>query len=222
MNGTEKIIARILSDADAQSEKILEKTRASVADGAAVTAAECASLVARAEAEAEKNAQAILLRAESSAVTDTRRSLLLAKAAMLDRAYEEAEKAFLASDDDKRLRFCIALTARAIECVLKEEADLRARYGEERASEGFSVILSEKDLAAFGDAFLGKFLEKEGKNFTDPRVKAMTLSQTGGAFGTGIILSCGEYEHNATLAMLLSSHRNDCEQEVYRLLFPSD
>lgn len=222
MNGTEKIIARILSDADAQTEKILAEARAFVADQAAETARECTALVELAKSEAEKNAQAILLRAESSAAMDTRRTLLLAKAAMLDRAYEEAEKAFLASDDDTRLRFCIALTARAIECVLGEEEDLRARYGEDRASEGFSVILSERDLAAFGDTFLGQFLEKEGKNFTDARVSAMTLSRTGGAFGTGIILSCGEYEHNATLPMLLSSHRNDREQEVYRLLFPSD
>ena len=222
MNGTEKIIARILADADAHNEKMLSDARALIADQAADTASECAQTVERAEAEAEKNKKAVLLRAESSSAMDTRRTLLLAKAAMLDRAYEQAEKTFLSADDDTRLQFCIALTARAVEGVLKEEADLLARYGEERATEEFCVILSEKDLSAFGDVFLEKFFEGEGKAFTDSRVKAMKLSEKGGSFGTGIILACGEYEHNATLAMLLSSHRNECEQEVYRLLFPAD
>ena len=222
MNGTEKIIARILSDADAQTEKTLEAVRADIADQAAGVALSCKETVEQATKEAAQNASSILLRAESAAAMDTRRTLHLARAAMLDRAYEEAEKAFLCADDGTRMQFCIGLTARAIESVLKEEEDLRARYGEEREAEGFCVILSEKDRLAFGSIFLQKFLESEGKNFADPRVKTMTLAEEGGAFGTGIVLSCGEYEHNATLSMLLTAHRNDCEQEVYRLLFPSD
>lgn len=221
MNGTDKIIARILADADGQVEKTLEEARAEIADEAGRCAAECTAIVEKATADAEKNAKAILSRAESAVAMDTRRTLLLAKAAMLDRAYEEAEKSFLAADDDTRLRFCIALTADAIESVLKEEEDILARYGEERKAESFSVILSEKDLSAFGNVFIARFLESKGKKITDPRVQTMTLKAQGGAFGTGIILSCGEYEHNATLAMLLAAHRNDCEQEVYRLLFPS-
>ncbi len=221
MNGTEKIIARILSDADAQTEKTLEEVRASLAEQAVQVDADCAKMLETAKREAEKNAEAILSRAESAVATDTRRTLLLAKAEMLDRAYGEAEKAFLESDDDERMRFCIGLTARAIECVLKEEADLRERYGEERVADRFCVILSDKDLAVFGTSFVARFLESEGKNFSDPRVKELSLSENGGSFGTGIILSCGEYEHNATLSMLLAAHRNDCEQEVYRLLFPS-
>lgn len=221
MNGTEKIIARILSDADAKNEKTLESVRASLAEGAAKTEAECTEILARAKAEAEKNAESILSRAESSATTDARRALLLAKAEMLDRAYLAAEKTFLEADDETRMRFCIALTASAVDSVLKEEEELLARYGEERTAEHFCVILSEKDRASFGDAFIKEFLASEGVRYSDPRVASMTLSEAGGTFGTGIVLSCGEYEHNATLAMLLAAHRNDCEQEVYSLLFPS-
>ncbi|MBR2952577.1 MAG: V-type ATP synthase subunit E [Clostridia bacterium] len=221
MNGTEKIVARILADADLQVKTALDAAQKAIADESAKVEAECESMLACAKEAAEKNAHSILSRAESAASMDARRSLLLSKAEMLDRAYETAEKAFLDADDDERMRFCMALTARALESVLKEEADLRACYGEEREADAFCVILSEKDRLAFGDRFIGEFLKSEGKDFKDSRVKAMTLSPDGGAFGTGIILSCGEYEHNATLGMLLTAHRNDCEQEVYRLLFPT-
>ena len=94
MNGTEKIIARILSDADRQTERMIEDARSACASRAAETASECASLLARAEEDAEKNASSILLRAESAAAMDTRRCILLSKASMLDRAYEEAKQAY--------------------------------------------------------------------------------------------------------------------------------
>ena len=45
MNGTEKIIARILSDADAQTEKTLEEVRASLAEQAVQVDADCAKML---------------------------------------------------------------------------------------------------------------------------------------------------------------------------------
>ena len=195
MKGTEKIIAHIRSDAQAQCDAILaaaqEKIDAIRADYDAQTAEAYAERIrAGVKSCADEGESAARL-----ARMEAKKTLLALKQAMISRSFDEAAKKLAALPEEQYVELLGKLAANA------------AVTGEEE------IVLNAADRARVGEAVVKNANEKLGEK------GRLRLSDAAGEFDGGLILRRGNIEVNCTTALLVELCRGEMSAAIAGVLF---
>lgn len=194
-SAADRLIERILADAQAQAQAVL-----------AAADEEAAKLLAAAQAEAQKinaaNArrqaarqQAALETARTNAALQQRRDMLKAKRAVLDQAFELAAERIEQMGNDDR--------AAIIKAMLLQEAE-----------GGESIIPAARDAEIIAAA-----LDGVNSALADNGRAALTLGTANDKLGGGFILKAAGYEKNCSFSAMLKDIRAQEESAVAAILF---
>lgn len=192
MDGQQKIIDKILSDATHDAGEMLSE---------AVKKAEALVAVKQAEADAEydlsveearKAGEEVVRRRLTVADLEVKKLLLSAKKQAVDEAFEESLKKLLALPKEEY--------AALVESMIASAAD-----------DGDVVVISENDKNVLAKAFFDKISAKIGKK--------LTLSDTFGNFRGGVMLLGKGVDKNLTFESELALLRDEVEPEVAKIMF---
>jgi len=219
MTGLEKVIGKIIADAEADAKEILDHAEA-----------ECAAIrekyEARREAELEalreandRECQALIVRAKSSAAMAKRNAILEARAAILNEAYAAAEKQIRSMNGEQYVDFLCKMLRSAMKRQLEGEADSLRLYGENISPAKYEVLLNNRDRDYYGDKLMEVFLSGMGAKLPpEARAKIRLAGETVPIDG-GLVLRAGAVETNCSLSMILAESRRETETRVSRILF---
>ena len=194
MKGTEKIIAHIQADAQAQADAILaqaEQQCAAIREAYAKKAGELYSEKLRAGVKA---CQDQVDSQERIAQMEGKKSVLALKQEMVSLSFEKAQALLTALPEEKYVAFLAALAAKA------------AVTGDEE------IVLNARDREAVGAAVVKAANEKLGHG-------KLSLSERTGDFAGGLILSRGNVEANCTAELLVELCRGEMSAEIADMLF---
>jgi V/A-type H+-transporting ATPase subunit E len=194
MKGTEKIIAHIRSDAQAQVNAILTQAEQ-----------QCAGI----RGDFDKQAEAIYaerVRAGTKEVLDKadsvqriarmegRKELLAVKQEMVTRSFDLARERIVSLPEEQYVDFLAGLAARA------------AVTGDEE------IVLNARDRKAVGQKLV------QAANARIPQGR-LTLSDETGDFAGGLILRRGSIEANCTVELLVELSQGELSAQVAEILF---
>ena len=198
MTGIEKITGRILADAQAEVDATLHAAES-----------EAASIRAKFEAQARREAEEILRRGREraeerernlagTAQLEARKDTLAAKQAVLDRAFTLAQEQLCALPRAEYTAFLASLAARS------------SYSGTE------SIVLSPEDRDSLGETVVKSANERLAR---EGRPAGLTLAPDTRPTGGGLLLREGNIETNCTFETLLRLIRNKISGEVAAVLF---
>lgn len=193
MTGGEKIIARILEEADAQCEQLLREAGEQAEQLTAQAAAETAAQVASLEEQTAKEAARMQAAAQSAAQLSVRNALLACRREEIERTLNETLQAL---------------------CQLPDEAYFEAltRLLKQNVRPGNGVIrLNQRDRERMPASFQQELASQN-----------ITLSDATVAIEGGFVLSYGDIEQNCAFSALLADRRDALEDLVNRELFAGD
>lgn len=194
MKGTEKIIAHIRADAQAEADAIISEAKK-----------QCAAIKADYDKKAE-DSYAAKIRAGVRACEDvsesrnriaqmeSKKDLLALKQEMVGAGFDRAAEKILSMPGKEYTDFLTKLVVRS------------SSSGDEE------VILNEKDRAECGEELV------RAANAQIPGGK-LTLSSETGDFSGGVILRRGAVEVNSTLELLIGLCRSDMSAQLAKVLF---
>ncbi len=198
MIGTERIVAHIQSEAEAEITSLLAEAVAR----ADALSEEYAAKAKAAEDELMRagrdSAEQRVQRGERTARLDARKEILGLKQELVSAAYDKAKQAILGLDEDRYVAF------------LARQACAAALTGEEE------IILSPADRSRLGGklaAAANAALEKRGLP------GKLRLSDETKNVSGGLVLRRGDIEVNCTLDKLLDMSRSSLDAEVASVLF---
>ena len=192
MDGQQKIIDKILSDATHDAGEMLSE---------AVKKAEALVAAKQAEADAEydlsveearKAGEEVVRRRLTVADLEVKKLLLSAKKQAVDEAFEESLKKLLALPKEEYTALVESMIAFA-------------------ADDGDVVVISENDKNVLTKAVFDKISAKIGKK--------LTLSDTFGNFRGGVMLLGKGVDKNLTFESELALLRDEVEPEVAKIMF---
>ena len=192
MKGTEKIIAHIQADADAQAGAILAEAEAKCADIRAKYEEEASRIYSDRIREGVRACQDREDGALRISRMEARKSVLAVKQEMVTRVFDLAKEKLVTLPREEYVSFLASLAKRA--CSTGDE----------------EVILNSRDRAAVGDALIAA-LSSEGLN--------MTLSDDTADIAGGLILRRGSIEANSSIELLIDLCRGDLSSRIADLLF---
>lgn len=197
----EKIVEKILSDARAEAQRLLESAQQQanhIREQARAEAQRQRELIlAQAHEEAQSRRRAQLATAQAA----SRNAVLAARRAVLDKVFAEVSARLTVLPLNEYRNWLSQLIVQA------------AETGEEE------LILSASDKQALGDGFLKEVntqLVKQGKKGT------LRFSAETRTVGRGFVLKGRNSEINATVQTLLRQAQNELEIEVARMLFTEE
>lgn len=189
MNDIQAILNQIQADAQQSREALLAAAREKAED----TRSQGRQLAAQEEerllADARGQVKTILQRADSQAGIEERSTLLAARRQMVDQAFTLAMEQLRAMAPADKVKLYTTLATQNLEGSAQ-------------------LILNAADAAQVGP----QVVEAVGK-------EKLTLCQTPGSFGGGLILRQGNIETNCTFEVLVGSIKEQLEPEVAALLF---
>ncbi len=229
MIGLEKVTGKILADAEADARETLaradERGEEIAADYRARTAIECDRL----REAGDRECQALIVRAKSSAVMARRNALIEARSAVLETAYAAAERQIRSMTGEPYLELLSKMLRTALKSQLEAEEDSLRLYGEDISPAAYEVILSPRDRVAYGKRLMEGFRHGLGARFPATALAKLTLapepvtadgvSVEHATIDGGLVLRCGAIEINCSLSMLLAQNRRETEARVSRILF---
>ncbi|MBR0040852.1 MAG: hypothetical protein IJP64_05685 [Oscillospiraceae bacterium] len=195
MKGTEKIIAHIRSDAQAQCDAVLAAAQEqcdAIREDFAKQAAEAYAERIRAGVKScadEGESAARLGRMEA------KKTLLAIKQEMISRSFDKAAQMLVSLPEEQYVALLAKLAAQA------------AVTGEEE------IVLNAADRARVGEAVVKAANEKLGEK------GKLTLSDAAGEFDGGLILRRGSIEVNCTSSLLVELCRGDMSAAIAGVLF---
>ena len=195
MKGTEKIIAHIQSDAQAQCDAVLaaakEKCDAIREDYAKQAAGAYAERIrAGVKSCADEGESAARL-----GRMEAKKTLLAVKQEMISRSFDEAAKQLVSLPEEQYVALLAKLAAAA------------SVTGEEE------IVLNASDRARVGEAVVKAANEKLGEK------GKLKLSDAEGEFDGGLILRRGNIEVNCTTALLVELCRGEMSAAIAGVLF---
>lgn len=221
MNGLEKITEKILSEAQAKADRILENAQAECERINAEYAARAEGIRESISAEAEKGGMEYVSRVKFSASTAKRNLLLQTKSELIDGVFDGALEGTRALDLEKYNDLLIGLLSAALMEQLEAEDLSRKLYGEEDAMspEKYEVLLNQRDRDRCGKAVVEGTKKHLAGKVSASRLELLTLSDQVVAIDGGLILRYGSVESNCSLSLLFAQLRESLEAEVARTLF---
>ena len=219
MTGLEKVTGKIIADAEADAREILSK-----ADDECVAIREKYGAALEAELErlteaGDRECQALIVRARSSAAMAKRNAILEARAAILNEAYAAAEKQVRTMNNEQYLDLLQKMLRSALKRQIEGEEESMRLYGEDIAPDVYEIILNSRDLSSFGDKLISAFRMGLGARFPVATLVKLRLSAETAPIDGGLILRCGPVETNCSLSMLMAENRRETEAKVSRILF---
>lgn len=195
MKGTEKIIAHIQSDAQAQCDAILaaaqEKCSAIRDDYAHKAAAAYGERIRAGVKSCADEGES----AERLGRMEAKKALLALKQEMIAKSFALAEQKLRSLDEEQYVALLSRLAASS------------AVTGEEE------IVLNAADRERVGEAVVKAANEKLGEK------GSLTLSPSAGDFDGGLILRRGNIEVNCTLALLVELCRGEMSAAIAGVLF---
>lgn len=192
MDGQQKIIDKILSDAKHDAGEMLSEA---LKKAEALVAAKQAEVDAEYDIsveEARKAGEEVVRRRLTVADLEVKKLLLSAKKQAVDEAFEESLKKLLALPKEEYTALVESMIASA-------------------ADDGDVVVISENDKNVLTKAFFDKISAKIGKK--------LTLSDTFGNFRGGVMLLGKGVDKNLTFESELALLRDEVEPEVAKIMF---
>ena len=194
MKGTEKIIAHIRADAEAQSSAVLAQAEQRCAEIRAAYEQQAKDAYAEKIRAGVKANQDRLESMERLAKMEGRKAILTVKQDMVSESFDRAAELLVNLPEEQY----VALLAR-----LAAEGSVT---GDEQ------IVLNARDRAAVGE----KVVEAANLKLSGAK---LTLSDETGDFKGGLILRRGNIEVNCTAELLVELCRGDMASELAQVLF---
>ena len=219
MTGLEKVIGKIIADAEADARVVLDKAQAECEALKARYAAETEAEIERMVDECDRECQALIIRARSSAAMAKRNAILEARAKLIDDAYASAEKIIRNMNGEQYLELLHKMLRSAMRNQLEGEAESLRLYGEDISPAAYEVVLNSRDRDTYGEKLLATYRVGYGSRLAPAVLDKVRLASDVASIDGGIILRCGPVETNCSLAMLMAENRRETEARVSRILF---
>ena len=219
MTGLEKVTGKIIADAEADAREILDKAEAECAAIREKYATETAAELEALREQSDRECQALIVRARSSAAMAKRNAILEARAAILDEAYSAAEKQVRAMSNEQYLDLLCKMLRSAMKRQIEGEEDSLRLYGEDISPATYEVVLNNRDRDYYGEKLLGAFRVGLGSKFPLSVLAKIRLATDTAPIDGGLILRAGPVETNCSLSMLMAENRRETETRVSRILF---
>lgn len=192
MDGQQKIIDKILSDATHDAGEMLSEALKKAEALVAAKQAEADAEYDISVEEARKAGEEVVRRRLTVADLEVKKLLLSAKKQAVDEAFEESLKKLLALPKEEY--------AALVESMIAFAAD-----------DGDVVVISENDKNVLTKAVFDKISAKIGRK--------LTLSDTFGNFKGGVMLLGKGVDKNLTFESELALLRDEVEPEVAKIMF---
>jgi V/A-type H+-transporting ATPase subunit E len=192
----EQVVQKILAEANAEAEKIVNDARAKVADQKAQLDAKITDFAAETGRLAEDAAEDKLQRMLANARMTNAKQTLAAKAAILDDVFEKAKNAVTNLPDDQYLSLMTGLMKQAVETG---DEEVIVGKGEQRINEEFVGRLNRE----LGSGFKGN----------------LRLSSRRADIAGGFILSRGKVQINVSTEVLIEQLHESMQVELAEELF---
>ncbi len=216
MNSSEKITERIISLAQDEADKIIADAQK---EADAITEnykAKAAEISANAEREISEESSALRSRTLAGGEKTKRSTMLAAKSAKIDEAFDKAKAKLLSlpiADYEKMLSAMLVSTVKneieTEKIMIEASAD-----GEIIPVDIYEVFLSQSDKSRLTGDFI-----KEASSFAANSGKKILLADTVRDIDGGFILKCGDIEVNCSFGLILSRLKSGLEGDVYKILF---
>ena len=217
MTGLEKVIGKIIADAEADARVILDKAQAECEALKERYAAETEAEIEKLTDECDRECQALIIRARSSAAMAKRNAILEARAKLIDEAYASAEKIIRNMNGEQYLELLHKMLRSSMKKQL--EAESLRLYGEDISPDAYEVVLNSRDRDTYGEKLLAAYRAGYGSRLAPAVLAKVRLASDIAPIDGGIILRCGPVETNCSLAMLMAENRRETEARVSRILF---
>ena len=219
MTGIEKVTAKILADAELDAKAILDRADAECADLRACCDRDIKAERTRLEEAAERECEAIIARARSSAAVAKRNAMLEARARLVEETYAAAERELNQLSPDAYLDLLVAMLRGAMRRQLASEQESLELYGEDIAPGRYEVILNRSDRELYGQKLLDGLNRSLVGKVKLAQLQQVVLAQDTAHIGGGLILRCGAMEINCSYEMLFAQVRRQTEAKVNQMLF---
>lgn len=215
MHGLEKIIGRIIDDAEQYRAEAIKSAESDIAEINDRYKSQADFIISSGRDRALKEAEAILLRARSSSETMARNTVLEAKAKLTDQVYAEVYRRLLELPEKDYAAFVTKLLCDIISADIRRESENSEYYesGELTSADEYIVSMNEKDAKA-----IGKKLISAAEKVLSGTNKNVRLGESSDIDG-GFLLYCGNVETNCSLSLIVRKLREDTEQQVFSTLF---
>ncbi len=194
MKGTEKLIAHIKADADAQVNAILAQAEQQCAGIRGDFDKQAAALYAERLRAGVKETQDKVDGEARIARMEGRKELLAAKQELVSRSFRKAQEQIVSLPEEQYVAFLAKLAAQA------------SVTGEEK------IVLNARDRKAIGE----KLVKAANARLKNGR---LTLAEETGDFAGGLILRRGSIEVNCTVELLVELSRSELSAQVAEILF---
>ena len=194
MKGTEKIIAHIKADADAQVNAILAQAEQQCAGIRGDFDKQAAALYAERLRAGVKETQDKVDGEARIARMEGRKELLAAKQELVSRSFRKAQEQIVSLPEEQYVALLAKLAAEA------------SVTGEEE------IVLNARDRKTIGE----KLVKAANARLKNGR---LTLAEETGDFAGGLILRRGSIEANCTVELLVELSRSELSAQVAEILF---
>ena len=194
MKGTEKLIAHIKADADAQVNAILAQAEQQCAGIRGDFDKQAAALYAERLRAGVKETQDRVDGEARIARMEGRKELLAAKQELVSRSFRKAQEQIVSLPEEQYVAFLAKLAAQA------------SVTGEEK------IVLNARDRKTIGE----KLVKAANARLKNGR---LTLAEETGDFAGGLILRRGSIEANCTVELLVELSRSELSAQVAEILF---
>ena len=220
MTGLEKITSRILADANAQAQAILDEAAEKSRAVRAQNLADAQIAQDRLIADAEREGEALVVRAKSSAAMTRRNVELSAKSEMIDRAFARAMQEIYEMDRTEYAALLVSLLCKTLNAQRESERESVRLYGEDIAPAYYELMLNARDSGEVAGLVMDGVRDAaaSGRISADMLTKVHLCSEPVDIDG-GLVLRCGDIETNCSFSMMLASLRPALEPRIQQILY---
>lgn len=219
MTGIEKVTGKIIADAKADAAAILDRADAECAIVSEAYRARVKEEQARLEDKANRECEALIMRAKSSAAMAKRNVMLESRAALMKEAYAAAEKEIKSLPTDQYLDLLVTMLKGSLKRQLESERESMELYGESIAPEKYEVLLNRRDREQFGQKLMDTIKRTQVGKISMSVLDKVVLSNQDARIDGGLILRCGDVESNCSIGLLFAEARRTTEVKVSKALF---
>ena len=198
MNGIEKIINKIASDAQIEADSILETASKEISEIQRQNKISVNAEYDRLTSRYKREAQQHLERLKSAIELDARKQLLAVKQEQISLVFERAVEKLHNLSEKEYVDLLVSLAVRA------------STTGKE------SILLNANDYTRFGKLTV-ESANQQLKNLG--RTGELKLAENTRSIDGGIILVDGPIELNCSISALVEQQRNDMASQIAQLLF---
>lgn len=220
MNGLDKIIDKILEDAHASANEILNNAKREVEVINAEAEAKKQEISDRIYDNAMREGELIINTARSTLDRNSKAMIMEKKTAMVNEAFLAAKQEILSLEPEKYANLMTQLLCRVLTSQINEEKKSMRLYGEDISPDAYEVIMNKNDRDGQGVYIVAGVRRATVGKINGEVLDKVTLSRETANISGGFILRMGRVEVNASLDAIVDELREIMEAEVMELLFP--